>query len=79
MRPIHHRLANRVRAHIFLCMLAFYIEWHMREAWRVQALSRRKPPLRYSKFLVVEFRHPALEASHECAKPDCLDEAGVYA
>jgi len=34
VRPIHHRLANRVRAHIFLCMLAFYVEWHMREAWR---------------------------------------------
>jgi hypothetical protein len=34
VRPIHHRTANRVRAHIFLCMLAYYIEWHMREAWR---------------------------------------------
>ena len=34
VRPIHHRLADRVRAHIFLCMLAFYVEWHMREAWR---------------------------------------------
>jgi hypothetical protein len=34
VRPIHHRLADRVRAHIFLCMLAYYLEWHMREAWR---------------------------------------------
>ena len=34
IRPIHHRLEDRVRAHIFLCMLAYYIEWHMREAWR---------------------------------------------
>jgi len=34
VRPIHHRLANRVRAHIFLCMLAYYVEWHMIEAWR---------------------------------------------
>ena len=34
IRPIHHRLADRVRAHIFLCMLAYYVEWHMREAWR---------------------------------------------
>jgi transposase len=33
IRPIHHRLADRVRAHIFLCMLAYYVEWHMREAW----------------------------------------------
>jgi hypothetical protein len=34
VRPIHHRTADRVRAHIFLCMLAYYLEWHMREAWR---------------------------------------------
>jgi hypothetical protein len=34
VRPIHHRTAERVRAHIFLCMLAYYVEWHMREAWR---------------------------------------------
>ena len=34
IRPIHHRLADRVRAHILLCMLAYYVEWHMREAWR---------------------------------------------
>jgi len=34
VRPIHHRSADRVRAHIFLCMLAYYVEWHMREAWR---------------------------------------------
>ena len=32
--PIHHRKPERVRAHIFLCMLAYYVEWHMREAWR---------------------------------------------
>ncbi|MDB5756247.1 MAG: hypothetical protein JWR56_2675 [Massilia sp.] len=34
VRPIHHRLENRVRAHIFLCMLAYYVEWHLRDAWR---------------------------------------------
>jgi hypothetical protein len=34
VRPIHHRKPDRVRAHIFLCMLAYYVEWHMREAWR---------------------------------------------
>jgi transposase len=31
VRPIHHRLPNRVRAHILLCMLAYYVEWHMRQ------------------------------------------------
>ena len=34
VRPIHHRLEDRVRAHIFLCTLAYYVQWHMLEAWR---------------------------------------------
>jgi transposase len=33
VRPIHHRTAERVRAHILLCLLAFYVEWHLRQAW----------------------------------------------
>ena len=31
VRPIHHRLPDRVRAHILVCMLAYYVEWHMRQ------------------------------------------------
>ena len=34
VRPIHHRTENRVRAHIFLCMLSYYVQWHMKETWR---------------------------------------------
>jgi len=34
VRPIHHRLEDRVRAHIFLCMLAYYVQWHLQEALR---------------------------------------------
>ena len=30
VRPLHHRRADRVRAHVLLCMLAYYVEWHMR-------------------------------------------------
>jgi transposase len=33
VRPIHHRTADRVRAHILLCLLAYYVEWHLRQAW----------------------------------------------
>ena len=33
VRPIHHRLEDRVKAHVLLCMLAYYVEWHMRKAW----------------------------------------------
>ena len=52
VRPIHHRLPDRVRSHIFLCMLAYYVEWHMREAWRPllfadedQQAKRRRDPV----------------------------------
>ena len=34
IRPIHHYQEQRVRAHLFLCMLAYYVKWHMMEAWR---------------------------------------------
>jgi len=34
VRPIRHHLERRVRAHIFLCMLAYYVQWHMMQAWR---------------------------------------------
>jgi len=33
IRPIYHHLADRVRAHVFLCMLSYYVEWHMRQSW----------------------------------------------
>jgi hypothetical protein len=52
VRPIHHHTADRVRAHVFLCMLAYYVEWHMREAWRElmfadpdQAAKTRRDPV----------------------------------
>jgi len=39
VRPIHHRTEDRVRAHIFLCMLSYYVQWHMMEAWRPLTFS----------------------------------------
>ena len=52
VRPIHHHLPDRVRAHILLCMLAYYVEWHMREAWRAllfadedQAAKAKRDPV----------------------------------
>lgn len=34
IRPIHHRIEERVRAHMFICMLSYYLEWHLRDAWK---------------------------------------------
>jgi hypothetical protein len=33
VRPIHHHTEDHVRAHVFLCLLAYYVEWHLRQAW----------------------------------------------
>ena len=56
VRPIRHRLEERVRAHIFLCLLAYYVEWHMREVWRPllfgdedQAAKRTRDPVAPAK------------------------------
>jgi hypothetical protein len=54
VRPIHHRLAGRVRAHVFLCMLAYHVLWHLRRALapllfeehdRVAAEAQRASPV----------------------------------
>jgi hypothetical protein len=45
LRPIHHRLEQRVRAHAFLCLLAYYLEWHLRKAWRELLFDDERPPV----------------------------------
>ena len=49
IRPIYHHLTERVRAHIFLCMLSYYVEWHMREAWRELTFADDQPELKESR------------------------------
>ena len=44
LRPIHHRLEDRVRAHVFLCMLAYYLTWHLRRAWKPLLFDDEQPP-----------------------------------
>ncbi len=43
VRPIRHWVEDRVRAHIFLCMLAYYVEWHMIAAWRPLLFADEDP------------------------------------
>jgi hypothetical protein len=33
VRPIHHRVDDRVRAHLFVCLLAYYVQWHLKRLW----------------------------------------------
>ena len=46
VRPIHHYLENRVRAHMFLCMLAYYVEFHLRKAWAELLFTDEEGPVR---------------------------------
>ena len=43
IRPIHHRLEDRVRAHVLLCMLAYYLTWHLRQAWAPLLFKDEQP------------------------------------
>jgi hypothetical protein len=44
LRPIHHRLEDRVRAHVLICMLAAYLIWHLRHAWAPLTYTDEHPP-----------------------------------
>jgi hypothetical protein len=46
LRPIHHRLEARVRSHVFICMLASYLVWHLREALAPLTFTDEAPPAR---------------------------------
>ena len=67
VRPIRHRLENRVRAHIFLCMLAYYVQWHMVEAWRPLLFCDEDQAAKTSRDPVApaERSEPALRKIHE--------------
>jgi hypothetical protein len=45
IRPIHHHLEHRVRAHVLLCMLAYYLTWHLRAAWAPLLFADEHPPI----------------------------------
>jgi hypothetical protein len=44
LRPVYHRLEERVRAHVLICMLACYLTWHLRQAWTPLTFTDEHPP-----------------------------------
>jgi len=46
LRPIYHRLDQRVRAHVLICLLACYLAWHLRKAWAPLTFTDQHPPAR---------------------------------
>jgi len=62
LRPIFHRLENRVRAHVFICMLAYYLEWHLRKKWK-DLIFDDDSPRRES---IIMPSRPSPEAKRKC-------------
>ena len=46
LRPIHHRLDDRVKAHVLICLVACYLVWHLRQAWAPMTFTDEHPPQR---------------------------------
>ena len=72
VRPIHHRLAERVSSHIFLCMLAYYVEWHMIQAWRELLFTDEDQQAKRGRDPVAPARRSesALDKAHTRTLPD---------
>lgn len=77
IRPIHHRLPERVRAHILLCMLAYYVEWHMREAWRPLLFADEDQHAKQSRDPVAPARRSSA-AAHKAATHTLDDGTPVH-
>jgi transposase len=61
LRPIWHRLDDRVKAHVLICMLACYLSWHLRKAWAPLTYTDEHPPARDNP-VAPAHRSPAADA-----------------
>jgi DDE family transposase len=61
LRPIWHRLGERVRAHVLICLLACYLSWHLRQAWAPLTYTDEHPPHRANPVAPAR-RSPAADA-----------------
>ena len=70
LRPIHHRLQDRVRAHVLLCMLACYLVWHLRQAWAPLTFTDPHPPQRANPVAPARRSAAADAKAHRRHDPD---------
>ena len=78
LRPIYHYLEDRVRSHVFLCMLATYLTWHLRRALAPLTFTDNAKPAREDP--VVPARRSAAAAAKDTGKitPDKLPVRGYH-
>jgi hypothetical protein len=72
LRPIHHRLEQRVRSHVFICMLAAYLVWHLREALAPLTFTDESPPTRDNP--VAPAQRSASASAKAASKRNDIDE-----
>lgn len=70
VRPVHHRLADRVRAHIFLCMLAYYVRWHLERAWSSLLFKDEDKPVADDVVAPAKRSNSALAKAHSHRRLD---------
>jgi hypothetical protein len=71
LRPVFHRLEERVKAHVLICMLACYLTWHLRRAWAPLTFTDENPPQQHNPV------SPARRSGHAQAKASAQhDETG---
>jgi hypothetical protein len=69
LRPVYHRLEERVRAHVLICMLACYLTWHLRQAWAPLTFTDENPPAQDNPVT------PAQRSRHAQAKASSRHDA----
>ncbi len=70
VRPVYHRLADRVRAHIFICLLAYYVRWHLERKWASLLYRDEPPPLQEDPVAPAQRSTSALEKARAGRRPD---------
>jgi len=78
VRPVHHWLADRVKAHVFLCMLAYYVEHHMRNALAPILFADHQPKAR-ERASIVRPARPSPAAQRKLAKRHTSDGTPIMA
>jgi hypothetical protein len=74
VRPIYHRRADRVRAHVFLCMLAYYVEWHMRQKLKPILFDDHDKAAADAARPSVVAKAERSQAAHRKARNRCTDD-----
>ena len=77
VRPIHHRLEDRVKGHLLMCMLAAYLVWHLRRAWAPLCYTDEHPPGRHDPVAPAR-RSPAAQHKASRHTPDDGDPAHSF-